>query len=216
MDDALRDAIGTALRRHEIGAGDPYRLAFAGRGRSGASFGAYQGDVAANPLARDTLRRILAAAALAPPRIDAIMARLAQPAARDPLSPDDAGAVAAALAAPAGRAAVDAMDERILAGLCAAVDDLVAAAAARRIEPTALVYIALWINMSGPPTTLRQWLSGAAVWLDGHMAEVAAPGPVVTVDDVADYLKATRYFAANPDNFAQLAEAVAADGTRLA
>jgi hypothetical protein len=218
MEAKLRTAIDAALRLHEIGSGDPYRLSFAAKGRSGASFGAFQGDVSANPRARSTLRAILKAAGVTPQRATAILKRLATKTAANPLSPADQQTVAAALAAPAGRAAVDAMDAAILDGLCAAVDDCSAAAAAagRTIEPMASVYIALWINMAGPPTTLKRWLAGDDVWLDGHARQVVAPGAVITTAAMADYLKATDYFAANPQTFASLANAASASQIMLA
>ncbi len=218
MDATLRTAIDAALRRHEIGNGDPYRLSFAAKGRSGASFGACQGDVSANPRARATLRAILKSAGVTPQRITAILKRLGAKIAANPLSPADQQTVATALAAPAGHAAVDAMDAAILDGIAAMVDDCIAAAASagRTIEPVAAVYIALWINMSGPPTTLKRWLEGNAVSLDGNARHVAAPGAVVTAAAMADYLKATDYFAANPQTFAALANAAAAGETMLA
>jgi hypothetical protein len=215
MDDALHDAIAAAVRLHEIGDGDPYRLSFAGKGRSGASFGALQGDAGASSLARDTLKAILAAAAIAPAEIDALMAVLAAPCSANPLSAADDRLVAAALAAPAGHSLVDAMDRQILAGLCASVDECCATAQAakRAVEPKATVYMALWINMSGPPTTLKFWLAGNDVWLDRHATRVAAPGATVSVAAIEDYLQATDYFAANPHSFAALQLAAASETT---
>ena len=61
MDDQTKTSIRTALRVNEIGRDSPYELLFAGKAKSGASFGAAQGDLAAQPLARDTLRKILEA-----------------------------------------------------------------------------------------------------------------------------------------------------------
>ena len=44
LPESLKPAIRAALRHHEIGEHSPYRLAFAGKGQSGGSFGAMQGD----------------------------------------------------------------------------------------------------------------------------------------------------------------------------
>lgn len=41
-------ALTAALRMHEIGTNTPYRLYFAGKAKSGASFGFMQGDLAAS------------------------------------------------------------------------------------------------------------------------------------------------------------------------
>jgi len=45
--DDLQAAIRFGLRLDEIGGGSPYKLCFAGKGKSGASFGFMQGDMAA-------------------------------------------------------------------------------------------------------------------------------------------------------------------------
>lgn len=218
MDQALRTAIALAVTRHEIGHGDPYRLSFAGKGKSGASFGTMQGDVSVEPLARETLRQILAAARIGSPKIEAILTALAGPLPSNPLRPEDDALVEAALAAPAGRQLIDRMDRQLLARLLAMVEDCIAAAATahRQIERAALLCIALWINMSGPPTTLKRWLAGNEVWLDHRGTHLAAPGAVVTVADVEDYVKATSYFSANPGNFTTLQLMVAAARPHLA
>jgi hypothetical protein len=47
VDEMLKPALRVALRLHEIGDLSPYQLGFAGKGKSGASFGFMQADLAA-------------------------------------------------------------------------------------------------------------------------------------------------------------------------
>ena len=64
-DESLKPAIRAALRMHEIGARSPYEISFAGKGRSGGSFGFMQGDLSAGPaIVRETFRAVLGAAGL--------------------------------------------------------------------------------------------------------------------------------------------------------
>src|SRR5579862_2200810 len=160
MDQDLQNAIAAALKLHEIGHGDPYRLSFASKGNSGASFGSMQGDLSVQPLARDTLRSALLEAQVPSSKIDQIIATLSHPAITNPLSAEDDATVTAALSSPAGRRLVDTMDNQILSEVIDAVDECIAAAetTGHEIEPKATIYIALWINMTGAPTTLKQWL----------------------------------------------------------
>lgn len=193
-----------ALREHEIGNRSPYRLSFAGKGTSGASFGCLQGDLANGPaVVRRTLRGALEAAGLPRRKVEALMASLTRPAAHNPLDPADARLVDDALDAPEGRRLVDEMDDVLLGGLCRELDRCIAAAAAsdRAITPEAQILIALWINMSGPPTTLLRWLGGREVML---AEALAPPGPVIDGAEVKRYLEATTYFRANPRNLARL------------
>lgn len=203
MPDAqVTTALHRALRRHETGDRSPYCLSFAGKGRSGASFGCSQGDLAHGPAAvRRTLRAVLEAAGVAGPRLEAMMAQLTRPVAANPLDPADARLVDAALDTPEGRRLVDAMDAALMADLAGELDRCLAAAAGRRVTPEAQIVIALWINMSGPPTTLLRWLGGRDVAL---ARPVASPGPVVDAAAVARYLAASAYFIANPRNLAHL------------
>jgi hypothetical protein len=217
MDEQLEAGMRTALRVNEIGRSNPYHLSFAGKGKSGASFGASQGDLAARPLARDTLWRVLAENNVPPARIASIIGQLSIPLYSNPLSTEDDHVVEQALASPAGRDLVDAMDREIMDGVCRSVGECEAAAAAAgiTIDSTAAIYMGLWINMTGPPTTLKQWVSGNDVWLENHRNEIPRPRGRVTEPLIVNYLKNTDYFIANPGNFAHLQEAVAAGAAHL-
>jgi hypothetical protein len=208
VDTALVPAIKQAVRTNELGPASPYQLSYARRGGSGASFGACQGDTNTNQTARNTLTAVLQAAGADSATIDRIMGLVTQPCPNgNPLSAADAALANAALSSATGRPLVDQMDEGLLQTVLDALDSCIATAAGRNltIDPTALLYIALWVNMTGAPTTLRQWLAGTSV----HGVAAPAP-PTVRVDDIEAYLQATAFFAANPRNFQHLQQSVAA------
>ncbi len=214
-DPALTPAITAALRANELGAASPYRISFACKGSSGASFGAFQGDTAVNPAALATLRRVLAAAAMPTDQAGRILDAVRLPCPTDPLSRADEAAVNAALDAPQGRALVDALDQRSLSVVLADLD-LANAAAARggnSIDPAGQLAICLWCNMSGPPTLLLTWLGGVPVTESG--AVVAAPGRPVKLDDIRRYLNCTPFFTAHPNNMAHFLQSVAAGAALL-
>jgi hypothetical protein len=197
VDNAFKPALRAALRCNEIGNETPYKLSFAGKGNSGASFGFMQGDMAVQPIARDTFRAALAAADFDPARIDSLVAQLSQHLPSNPLSPQVTSAINAALVASS--ALVDAMDERILNGVYNSLDRCTAAAGdgGCTIEPVALIYMALWINMTGPPTSLIVWLEGGD---PGLSAPVPPAAPDVDEPAIQAYLGATKYFTQNPQN----------------
>jgi hypothetical protein len=66
----------------------------------------------------------------------------------------------------------------------------------------------LWINMTGPPSDLLDWLSGKSV------RSVAAPETVVDRSAVEEYLKASKYFSENPKNLSNFIKSADA-GARL-
>ncbi len=198
VDSSLYPAIKDAVRRNELGPASPTRLCFARKASSGASFGVFQGDTHSNPLARQTLRDILAASGCAPERAARIMTLLSQPCPDgNPLTGDDTALVNAALESPVGQALVDAMDQTLMTTVLRELDTCIAAAAqhGRTIAPASLLYIACWVNMTGPPTSLRHWLG-------------AAPQTHVTTAGMIAYLRATRYFTENPGNFRHLQQSV--------
>jgi hypothetical protein len=204
-------AIRETIRANE--GGESYALGFAQKGDSGASFGVMQGDMHVQPDARDTMNNILAAAGVDQATIDRLMAlfKLAWP--DGSKFPAEEKALAnAALNSAAGRPLVDAMDTRIMAGILKGVDGCIAAASARNvaIEPLALLYIAPWINMTGAPSTLKKWLGGTTV--DGYPPPPLPPS--VGGDQLAAYLKASKYFRENPRNFTHFTESVKA-GAKL-
>ena len=216
VDVALKPAIRTALRLHEIGDATPYKLFFAGKGKSGGSFGFMQGDLAAGqPEVRRTFETILAAANIAPAKVAALEAPLSAHCIDNPLSIADAALVNGALASAAGCPLVDAMDETILGGVYAGLDKCIAAAAAgaRRIEPKALLYMAMWINMSGPPSTLAAWLSGKPVAM---ASPLGPPGGDIDGAAMEAYLRATNYYAENPGNLPHTMQCAAAGMAALA
>jgi hypothetical protein len=198
-------AIRETVKLNEIGSGSPYKLEFAKKGTSGASFGFMQGDTNPQPDARNTLRAALAAAGEAQDFIDRILAALSRALPNgNPLSQPDTDTVNAALNAATGRPLVDAMDMRILQGLLDDVDACIASAATRdvSIEPLALLYIAPWINMTGAPNKLRSWLAGTAV--NG----LVSPTPTVRGADMATYLRTMKFYVDNPRNFQHLQDCV--------
>ncbi|RYX94887.1 MAG: hypothetical protein EON84_08165 [Bradyrhizobiaceae bacterium] len=209
VDNAIKPAIRTALRFHEIGNDTPYRISFAGKGKSGGSFGFMQGDLAAvQPDVTSTFRDAMTRAGMSAQKINELLALLSKHQIKNPLSAADTAAVNQAL--QAAHDLVDAMDNQILQSVYRDLDrcDARAAAHQRSIEPKGVVYMALWINMSGPPTKLLTWLDGD----DPHLARPVPPaGTTVSGDDMEDYLAATNYYVENPQNLAHL-HACAAKG----
>jgi hypothetical protein len=214
-DSALEAALRTALRLFEIGDANPYRLSFAAKGKSGATFGFMQGDMAAaQPLVQDIFRRALDAAGIAAAEITALAKTLSVHLIQNPLSPVDTQRINAALDAPPGRALVDQMDTAIFAEVRGQLDRCAAAGvdSGRTIAPKAQIYMALWINMSGPPTVLLTWLSGQ----DVSMAQVVPkPGQLVDAAAMEDYLRATDFFAENPGNLPHLLQCATAGAALL-
>jgi hypothetical protein len=211
----LKPAFRMALRLHEIGNQSPYQLFFAGKGNSGASFGFMQGDLAAGQAeVTRTFRAALKDAGFTAEEIKSLVARLSVHLIGNPLSAEETKRVNAALLAAA--AEVDAMDETILQKVYGSVDVCIEIAASatpkRTIEPKALLYMALWINMSGPPTKLLDWLRGD----DPNLVHpVPKPGKVVDVIAIETYLRATSYYTQNPGNFQHMVQSVAAGATQL-
>lgn len=206
---ALTRALRLALRTNEIGDETPYQLYFAKKGNSGASFGFTQGDLAAGQaVVRDTFQNVLAAARVAPNQIESLTNRLSVQLTQNPLSRAEADLVNEALASDKGQPLVDAMDEVIFQTVCKELDKCVASAAraSRVIDPEAQIYMLLWINMSGKPTELLDWLEDRPVDLANP---VGPPGKIVTAGDIENYLRATKFFSENPRNFRRLQTVVA-------
>jgi hypothetical protein len=199
-------AISATIRENEINGGSPYVLGFAQKGQSGASFGFMQGDMHVSQLARDTMGQVLTAAGTPQAKIAEIMAALTPALPNgNPLNAADTSTVNAALNSASGQPLVDAMDQQLLQGVLHGVDACVAAAQTRAmtLAPLAYLYIAPWINMSGPPSLMLAWLKGAPV--NG----VPAPGPpTVEADEVIAYLQSLAYFQQHPKNFAHYQQCV--------
>ena len=80
VDEALKPALRMALRLHEIGDASPYQLCFAGKGKSGASFGFMQGDLAAGqPEVRQTSTTPSSPPALPSPTVTGLTGELSLP-----------------------------------------------------------------------------------------------------------------------------------------
>jgi hypothetical protein len=207
IDQVFIPAIKKTIRQNEIGSGNPYRLSFARHGKSGASFGFMQGDTNMNGMARATLKEVLAAAGIDPAAADQIMNALSRPLPNgDPLSPEQSSTVDHALSSAGGRPFVDNMDDELLGVVLSGVDSCVAAATSRGITllPIIYLYIAPWINMSGPPTLLIAWLKGSSIY-----GVVPPAPPDLTEQDVQAYLQAMPYFQTYPKNFNHYKECVA-------
>lgn len=209
-DQSLLPAIARALQGNEVGNASPYQLGFAGTGKSGASFGSMQGDLAAgDPRVTACFHDALAASGWTEARIADALARLSVPLTASPLSEGDLAAVNAALDTPRGRQLVDAMDEHLLDTCFTHLDSCLAAAhrGGRRVAPEAQIAIALWMNMTGPPSKLLDWLGGAAVTMAGP---VPPPDEYVTGAEMVAFLRASHYFTEHPDAMRHFQEAVAA------
>jgi hypothetical protein len=212
LNSELKTAILTGIRLNEIGNGSPYKLCFASKGSSGASFGVTQGDLAAGqPIVTTTFQNALAAAGFSAAEIQQFTSTLSVHLIGNPLSTMDTQRINAALLN--SKNLVDSMDQQILAAVYSDVDKCISAAssAGRHVEPIAIIYMALWINMSGPPTSLLLWLKG----LDPGMPGVPTLGPAVTEDDMKGYLSATSYFRANTGNLPHIVASAEAGALTL-
>lgn len=208
VDTTLIPAIREAIKQNELGAASPYCLSYARLGASGASFGVFQADTNVNHVARATLVQALQADGADPTAITRVLAAVSQACANgNPLSTADTLLTNDALASPRGQELVNAMDGELLNVVLAELDTCISAASGRTctIDPVVQLYIALWVNMTGAPSTLNQWLSGT------QEAGLAPPiGPVVTKQNIEAYLQANTYFRLHPHNFVHLQTSVAA------
>lgn len=212
-EERYRPALRQALQIHEIGDKSPYQLFFAAKGKSGASFGFMQGDLAAQqPIVQRTFHQCLSASGFTEDEINSLARRLSVHLVRNPLSRDETERVNAAL--KDHKDLVDAMDDTILIGVYGGLDKCLATAANahRTVHPLAQLYIAMWINMSGPPSKMLRWLAGDDPQLG---VRVDPPGPEVNVNAVHAYLKATSYYRENPRNFAHLEDSANAGAKKL-
>jgi hypothetical protein len=190
-DEAIKPALRAALRFNEIGDRTPYEISFAQKANSGGSFGFMQGDLAAGqPIAHSTFRSAMAAAGMPQGKIDDLERRLSGKGIPPTvITPAEKQQIDAALLA--SKALVDAMDEAILGKVYGELDTCIAAAAGanRTIAPIAQLYVAMWVNMTGPPDKILDFLRGADL------------GVIVGETDIQTYLRATKYFRENPLNF---------------
>jgi hypothetical protein len=212
VDPKLVPAIREAVKQNEIGDASPYCLSYAKLGQSGASFGIFQGDTNVNHTARAVLVKVLQDADCPADAVDRIIAAVSRPCPNgNPLSPQDTDMANNALASDAGRSDVDAMDTTLLNVVLSDLDTSLAAAGGANltIDWVALLYIALWCNMTGAPTTLNKWLSGTT-----EVGLAPPVGPVVTPENLQAYLRANTFFQTHPQNFVHMQDSVNA-GARL-
>ncbi len=195
----FEDALRAALKANEVGeSGNPYALSFAGVGGSGASFGVFQGDTAVNGTALATLQSALAAAKVPVDQIGRILAIVREPCTANAFGTRNPRLALcnAALDCPAGRALVDALDEITFATVQRRIDmvDQTAAKASVPLDDAARLAAGLWINMTGAPTTLLNF--------------IAAQHAPVTLDVMTKYLTDTRFFMLHPQNLAHFEASV--------
>lgn len=208
VDTLLLPAIREAIKANELGSVSPYCLSYARLGSSGASFGIFQGDTNVNHTARSTLLQALQAYGADTSTCNRILAAVSRACPNgNPLSDGDTELANAALASPAGQHLVDTMDSALLNVVLGELDSCIAAAGTRNqtIAPEALLYIALWVNMTGAPDTLNKWLSGTQ-----EVGVVPPTGAIVTSQNIQNYLHANTYFRIHPKNFVHMQDSVSA------
>lgn len=192
-------ALRAALTSNEIGAGNPYQLSFASVGSSGASFGIFQGDTAQNDAALKTLQQALVAAKAPVDLIGRVMGVVSEPCTRYDVA--RIGALPycnAALDCPAGHALVDALDEMTFQTVLRRLDmvDQTAAQHSVTLTDSARLAAGLWINMTGAPTTLLNF--------------IAAQKASVSLSTLTKYLSDTKFFMSHPQNLAHFEASVQA------
>jgi hypothetical protein len=204
LDSDLKSALLHALKIHNIGRnGDSHTISYSNLGRSGASFGAMQGDLAIGPdFVRQTMRNILSMQGLDETTIAGLIGKLSRPQVGDPLGPSELQVINTALSVQ--RAQVAAMDQQIAEEVFSKLDECIAAArqGGRTIDSTAQLYIGLWINMTGNPTRLKEWLGGSS-------DRTTPPGNPVSKADIERFLLTSKYYAEHPRNFQHLRDSVA-------
>lgn len=207
----LTAKIRVALRANELGSADPYALSYAGIGQSGPSYGVFQNDVYASTAARTTLWNILMTTGTPSKPAAALVDALRVPCKVCPLGVADEATVCAAMASAPGKALVDALDGVTLTMVFGYVARAMDAAASRRLtlDDGAACAVALWVNMTGAPSTLDLWLGGEAVAIDGVELQPPA-GSVVSQADIEGYLSHTQFFQQHARNLAHLRASIAA------
>ena len=190
---------------HEIGDHTPYEISFAQKANSGGSFGFMQGDLAAGQaIAHSTFRGCMAAARMADAAIGDLERRLSTKGARPTIiSAAEKRQIDAAFQASSNL--VDAMDEAILQNVYGHLDTCVAVAteANRTIDPIAQLYIAMWVNMTGAPTKLLDWLRSPE------------RGNTISENAIQGYLRDQKYYKEHPDNFPHIVASAAKGAEQL-
>lgn len=210
----LQDAVLAALFDHECGSREDiaYRLSFAKIDSSGGSYGKLQNDCFAQPLALHVLVNILQAVGTDGDTVNRVASALAVACPENPLSAADYAVVNAAIASDSGRALVSTLDESTLMGVIQQLNRCISYANLNghaTIGNDALIGMALWINQSGPPTTMLRWIGGAVVSLGGARAPEINPGQLITLTDLCGYLATTGEFKRHPRMLTNLRNSVA-------
>jgi hypothetical protein len=215
LDDNMIPAVRAAVLANENS--PPYQLTFAGVDDSGTSFGRMQGDLNAH---QETVGEVLHAALLAyrnpegapltAPYVEYLEGRLQGRQASNPLSALETGIANEALRQSSDL--VDEMDEGIFADICEELDTCIYAAdlGGRTIDEHALLDMAMWINMTGPPSLLLDWLAST-----DEIPGTEPPGDVVGAAAMERYLGARLFYTQHPGNFVHLRESEASGATLL-
>lgn len=216
FDDNLQRFIVDVVRKAEAKEGDRYKASFAG-GKSGLSFGAFQNDVAANGHARETFREILTESGLfSEEEVKTIVGEArTEGVKREDLAPF-LGRINQVLNSEAGRREIDKRDEQQKETLLGRMRKFLAAVWDKRnphgagvFEPThedfpkAVATVAAWINRTGAPTKIIDFVKGKKVvseWeKDGKKVRTERqipPTGSVTLKDLVD--PDTGYFSGRP------------------
>lgn len=211
--DITDGALRAAIRHHELGGASPYCLSYARLGSSGASFGIFQADTHASADALATLRSLLYAGGMDSATIERIAMALREHCPNGcPLTKQDADAVATVMDSPGAKKLIDEMDGRLLKKVRDHVLSTVEAAAraSRTVTPAAQLYTALWVNMTGAPTTLNQWIAGGQSQQEHSSLLPASPGAVVGGPDLLAYLGSCLFFREYPQQLERMTVAVQA------
>jgi hypothetical protein len=159
---------------------------------------------------------VLAAARIPGAEIEDFARRLSVPLLRNPLNGAERQLINDALTASRGRELVDMMDAAIFANVRQDLGRCIAKAEAsgQRIAPEAQIQMLLWINMTGPPDILLNWVSGNDVRFPDSGRVVTKPSQTIDAQEMERYLRATKFFVENPRNLDNFRTAVQ-KGTEL-
>jgi len=218
----VENFIREVLTGSEGAAGKVYKLSFAEKGQSGASFGLFQNDIAANSTARNTFRDILLHYEINGARVfsDAKVEIIITAAAQKGVTQADFKAniegtetrnqVNQALDSAYGHTHIDAQDNIALQTATNYTVSLLSTlnSSTAVYGPGCLTYInpdpvtlgaaVAWINMTGAPNLLTDYLAGKAVTFNGQTRQLhAAPQR----DNMHFYLQNMDYFRTKNPNF---------------
>lgn len=186
----FNEALRVALKANELGEGDPYKLNFAGLANSGASFGVFQNDTAANASALETVRQALEAAKAPIDVVGRALGILHRPCTAAAFNPRDGllDRCNASLASGAGRVLVDQLDEITFKTVLKRLEMADAAVGSiKALTSGARIAVGLWVNMTGEPTSLLSFVT-------------TQPPGGIPLFVIMGYLMKTKFFSAHPQN----------------